>query len=102
MATQMKSFLDGPNRTVNSRYPQTDLLHEVHCRQCPNIFDCSCTNMKWHQDVHSLNLCYRCLSKRPARKEHDPRYDPNDEMDQGGGVGGESTFGPYRERSYRR
>ena len=89
-------------KTYPSNYPQTDLLHEVHCKECPTVFHCSCQNMQWHEDVHSLNLCYPCLCKRPARKAHDSRYDPDDVGDQGGGIGGEPTIGPHRERYFRR
>jgi hypothetical protein len=72
----------------------SDLMHEVECeaQRCGNKFYCTCGKMKFHTISSDMNFC------PDHRREHDPRYDPDDQMDQGGGVGGEATFPPYQPR----
>lgn len=98
MATQMKSFLDGPNRTMPTRFPE----HEFRCPKCGITVLCTCLRAAQHKADEPFPYLSSTWCQTCRERNQDARYDPNDEMDQGGGVGGESTFGPYRERSYRR
>ena len=63
-------------------YHSTDVMHEVRCRECPTVFHCTCGDQGYHENVASLNLCYPCICKKPAKKYHDPAYDPDDDADQ--------------------
>jgi hypothetical protein len=75
----------------------SDLMHERKCERdgCNTIFYCVCGRMAHHEISTDLNYCGL------HRREPDPRYDPDDEADQGGGIGGVSTLGPYSRRFLR-
>jgi hypothetical protein len=89
--------------------------HEVQCSDCPNVFLCTNPhepeiherrrNSGFHDRCPSCALVARArfyatlppLTGHPMREPADERrYDPDDEGEFGGGVGGHATFAPRR------
>jgi hypothetical protein len=58
------------NHPVNMKkttYPNTDLLHEVQCRECPTVFHCTCGSISIHYDVLDMNVCGLCIRTKLSK-----------------------------------